>query len=98
MTSAGAVSPFPLHTETSEEHDGLSVFVCVLRNQCSGVLAHVARWSRRCAPDDGRCGARRPSDHADKETERDCCGVKVRPAGCKLHPTGLPPAERSLPL
>ena len=22
MTSAGAVSPFPLHTETSEEHEG----------------------------------------------------------------------------
>ena len=98
MTSAGAVSPFSLHTEISEEHDGLSVFVCVLRNPCSGVLARVARWSRRCAPDDGRRGARRPSDHVDKETERDRCGVKVRPAGIKLHLTGLPPAERSSPL
>jgi len=98
MTSAGALSRFPLNTETSEEHDGLLVFVCVLRNQCSGVLAHVARWSRRCAPDDGRRGARRPSDQVDKETERDRCEVKVRPAGIKLHPEGLPPAERSSPL
>jgi len=45
MTSAGALSRFPLNTETSEEHDGLLVFVCVLRNQCLGV--HQIMWIKR---------------------------------------------------